>query len=419
MNLINLFKTATFRQSVITTASITFNGVLATVFYLLVAKALGVGEYGLFSLSAATVAIMSVVFDFGNDRGMVKFISKYGSESPASQKILKAVFLTKISTCIFFLVLFTIFAEPISVLLFNQPGMAKLLPLTALAFSTQILLFFVTYYFQAAEKFVTWGMLFITANFIRLILLFVLSSQKMLIAQSALFLFALTPFLSFLVGFWLMGWKFLKARIDKTVFSEIFSFNKWVIGFSSVSTVSSRLDTFLTSYLLPISSVGIYGLATQATLIMPNLVSALGAVTSPKFSRFNQASDNRKYLFKSTIFFLIIAVTAGLILVPLGYIFMSFSGPEYLQGFYPFLILVLSQVIFLATSPLRDSILYYHSRPDFFFWVSLAHGLITLVSGLILLPRLGLMGASLSNLAGQVLLNVASLSLYLRLSRQK
>ncbi len=84
---------------------------------------------------------------------------------------------------------------------------------------------------------------------------------------------------------------------------------------------------------------------------------------------------------------------------------MRFSGPEYLAGFVPFLILILSQVIFLALSPLRDSLLYYYSRPDFFFWISLANGAVTLITGIILLPRLGLVGAALSNLFGQIIVN--------------
>jgi O-antigen/teichoic acid export membrane protein len=142
---------------------------------------------------------------------------------------------------------------------------------------------------------------------------------------------------------------------------------------------------------------------------MPNLVSAMGAVTSPKFARFQDSSANRNYLLKSSVFFLATAVVCGLLLLPLGYLFMFFSGPQYLAGFIPFLILILSQVIFLAFSPLRDSLLYYHSRPDYFFWISLCHGFVTLVSGFILLPYF--------DLIGQMLLNLMSLGFYLRLTR--
>ena len=297
--------------------------------------------------------------------------------------------------------------------------MASLLPLTAVAFFTQLLLFFVTYYFQAAEKFITWGFLFINANLVRLILMFVFLALGKLNAVTTLFLFALTPFISFLIGFSIMGLKFLKSRIDIEVFKELFSFNKWAFGFSSVSSISSRLDTFMTSQLSTIQNVGIYGLANQATFIMPNLVSALGAVTTPKFSRFNNHQANRSYLFKSSLFFLGIALICGVVLTPLGYIFMRFSGIEYLAGFLPFLLLILGQVIFLALSPLRDSLLYYYSRPDFFFYTSMACGVSTFISGWLLIPHFGLIGAALANLIGQIILNTASIGMYLRLRYSK
>lgn len=406
---LELASTATFRQSVVTMGSIVINAVLATLFYLLLARVLGSSEYGLVILSFATVAIMTVVFDFGNDRGMVRFLSLYPSDTEKGQKILKAIFLTKIFSSLFFIALFSIFPYQIAVLLFNQPAMAAYLPLTAVCFASQLLFYFSTYYFQAQEKFLFWGGLFVGANLSRLIFAVIFAAFGRLDTYVALSLFALTPLLSFSVALSKIGISFLRQKLSSDIFLELFSFNKWATGFSAVSTVSSRLDTYLTSYFSRLSDVGVYGLATQATLIMPNLVTALGAVTSPKFSRFRNSSDNKRYLFKSVLFYSVIAILSGIVLLPVGYVFMYISGPEYLSGFIPFAILLLSQLVFLAFSPLRDSILFYYSRPDFFFWLSLLHGALTLSAGLFLIPRLGLLGASLSNLSGQLLLNLATL----------
>jgi O-antigen/teichoic acid export membrane protein len=395
--------------------SIVINAMLATIFYLLLARVLGSSEYGLITLSFATVAIMTVVFDFGNDRGMVRFLSLYPSGTEKGQKVLKAVFLSKVVSSLFFIILFTLFSRQIAVLLFNQPAMSEYLPLTAVCFSSQLLFYFAAYYFQAQEKFFLWGCLFVGSNFARLILAVVFAAIGRLDASTALTLFALTPLISVLFAFIKIGTGFLKQPLDKQIFLEIFSFNKWATGFSAVSTISSRVDTYMTSYLSALSDVGVYGLATQATMIMPNLVTALGAVTTPKFSRFKNYKDNQEYLFKSIAFFSAIAIISGVILLPVGYVFMYISGPAYLVGFLPFAILLLSQLIFLAFSPVRDSLLYFYSRPDFFFWLSLFHGALTLLSGFLLIPRLGLLGASLSNLLGQLLLNIATLWFFRKL----
>jgi O-antigen/teichoic acid export membrane protein len=411
-NLKRLASTTTFRQSVITVASTILNGILATGFYLYVAYLLGSTEYGLFILVTATVAIMTVVFDFGNDRGLVKFMSKYSPSEKKGQQILKAALLTKLLSGLFFIVLFYFFASPIAQVVFNQPEMAKYLPYTAMAFASQLLFYFATYFFQAREQFVWWGIMYVGANFVRLILTLFAAALGIMNTQMAISLFALTPFMFFLLGMTRIGWGFLKQKIDKSTFIEIFSFNKWVTGFSAVSTVSSRLDTYVTSHYSKLSDVGIYGLASQAIIIMPNLVSALGAVTSPKFSRFRNPAENKNYLDKSLLFFGGISFLSGIVLLPLGLLFMYISGPEYLSGFVPFVILVLSQAIFLGLAPLRDSLLYFHSKPSFFFWAGIAHGAITLITGFLLLPRYGLVGASLSNLAGQVVLNGATLWYY-------
>jgi O-antigen/teichoic acid export membrane protein len=415
MKLSALFKTTTIRQSLITTTTTVINGVTATVFYLLAARVLEARDYGLFSLTTITTAVMTTVFDFGNDKGMVKFLAKYDRQSLRGRQMLKTIFLVKSASSIFFIAAFSLFPRQLALLVFNQPAMTPYMPFIAVAFCAQLLLFFVTYYFQAREKFIWWAASFIGVNTVRVVLALVLAATGRLDARNVILLFALTPFLGFALGLVNMGWDFIHARLEKSVLSELFGFNKWAFGFSSVSTVSSRLDTFLTSQLTSLNNVGVYGLATQATYIMPNLVSALGAVTAPKFSRFGDHQANKRYLVKASLFFGVIAVICGLVLVPLGYLFIAFSGPEYLAGFVPFLLLVTGQVIFLALSPLRDSILYYYSRPDFFFWTELGHGTITLVSGLILLPRWGLVGAGVSNLLGMLLLNSLSVWMYLRL----
>ena len=407
-----LIKSHTFRQSAITVSSTFSNAVLATVFYLFVARTIGTSEYGVFSLVTATSSIMAVIFDFGNDRGMVKFIAKYGLTSAKAQNVLKAVFSVKVASCLFFITVFTLFSKDLALLLFHRAEMTQYIPLIGWAFASQLLVYFVIYSFQASEKFFLWALVFLGSNLVRLAAAFILDRMNLFNTTTALLDFIISPFLAFFIGTSYLGWSFITAKIDKSIFVELFSFNKWAMGFSTVSTVGSKLDTYMTSYYLRLSDVGVYGLASQAVLVLTNLVSAMGAVTSPKFSRFSNSQENSRYLLKSTIFFTIIAALSGLLLIPVGFAFMYISGSGYLQGFAPFIVLILSQAIFLAFTPLRDSILYYYFRPDFFFWVGIVSLVTTLVTGVLLLPTLGLMGAAVSNLSGQVVLCAFSVWFY-------
>ncbi len=409
-------RTATIRQSLVTTVSTIGNGAFGALFYLYSARQLGATNYGLFTLGVATVAVLAVIFDFGTDKGMVRFLPRFAPGSSESNQILKATLLIKILSGLVITLLSITFASELARGIFNQPLMANYLPAIGLGFFSQLLFFFATNYFLSQEKFFAWGGLFVGANALRFVLSIVLGLWGYFDINSAFLLYITTPLISFFIALHHIGLKFLKCRITSSTFHQILSFNKWSFGFSSVSAVGSRLDTYLSARFLDLASLGVYGLAGQATILLPNLISALGAVTGPKFSRFRNPGENSRYLKKTMIFFSAISLLSGLIIYPIGILFMVYSGPQYLAGAIPLALLLISQMIFLAMSPLRDSLLYFHSRPDLFFFIGLGHVAINIISGVTLIPILGLVGASASNLIGQVFLSLCVAFFYRRIS---
>ena len=109
----------------------------------------------------------------------------------------------------------------------------------------------------------------------------------------------------------------------------------------------------------------------------------------------------------------------GLLLLPVGVLFMLVSGPAYLAGLVPFLLLLLSQMLYFALAPLRDSLLYFYARPDLFFALGIVQIIIILAIGVWLVPAFGLSGAALAALAGQLFFNAACVWCYHRISRPK
>lgn len=419
MKLKEIVKTATIRQTAITLFATGINGVMAVVFYLILARVIGSSEYGIFTLATTTIVILCTVFELGMDRASVKFLSKYRGDIQAGLQINRLILTLKliVGSAVALITLF--FARPLALLLFHNSDLSSVLPLIGLGLLSQMLFNFVFYYMQANEKFIWWGTLLAGSNLLRLILTLTFFLFGKLDAYLATALWALVPFASFLLGLIAIDRRIFLVKGYWSRLPEIVKFNKWVTSFTVVSAVGSRLDTYVTAQLVALSSVGVYGLGTQAVAYLPQIIVALGAVTTPKFASFSDAAHNHKYVRKASLLSLGIAVIAVMVMIPGGFILFYLSGRQYDGGLIPYLILLLSMLIFLVTSPIRDSLLYFHNKPQFFFWAGIGQGIITVIMGILLIPRLGLLGSALSNLSGQLLLAVAAIWLFLNLNTGK
>ena len=89
-------------------------------------------------------------------------------------------------------------------------------------------------------------------------------------------------------------------------------------------------------------------------------------------------------------------------MIPAAMFVIWFTGRDFSASLAPFLILLLSLAIFTSLNPVRDSILYFYHRPQFFFWANLVQAAIIIAAGFLLIPRLGIIGTSLAVLISHV-----------------
>ncbi len=415
----HLIHTHTIRQTAVTLVATVISGVFAVTFYLLLARNIGSSEYGLFTLATTTIVILSTILELGTDRGMIKFISHYRNDRTARLQVSNLALKIKV-TVGFVITFFCIFsAHWLSVVLFHQPEMTPLIPLIGIGLLCQQLFNFALYYMQAYEKFFWWGSVLAGTNIARFIFLIFFWRIGWLNAYISTALWAVIPLFGFILGLFKVEREVFTVSGSLSRLSDIFHFNKWVTAFTVASSVSSRLDTYLTSGLASLSAVGVYGLGIQAVSYLPQVMNAIGAVTAPKFASFSDHSHNRRYVLKATLLSGGIALLAAGVMIPGGYVLFLISGRQYTSGLVPYLIVLVSMLVFMLGAPVRDSLLYFYNRPKFFFWASLGSGVVTIVSGLLLIPPLGIIGSALSNLAGQLLLTLSAVVVYRRLAAVK
>lgn len=407
----SILATNTFRQSTITVISTFIVAGLGAFFYLFIARLLGSHEYGLLSVSISFLTIIVSFVELGMGQGLVKFVAE-NSNNGKYRPFVKIALLTKITIGLIVSLGLWILARPLAVSLFHQPEIFKLLPLVGWGILSVTLFSLSTYVFLGQQRFTLWGGLQIGANFFRLLLLGLLFLLVKINSVWGLVLFISAPLSGFLLSWFWLPLNIFQAKITSDNWHNFWNFNKWTASFTMISTLASRLDTLLTARFLSLSQTGIYAMAATMVVFLPQLSSAIGAVTAPKFASFSDPYHTQKYLLKASLFSFGTSLVASLAMIPAAILIIWFTGRDFSASFAPFLVLLLSLAIFTSLNPVRDCILYFYKRPQFFVLANLIQIAIILIAGFFLIPRYGIIGTSLAVLASHIFFAAASLREY-------
>lgn len=407
----SILKTATFKQSQITIAATFINGLFGAAFYIISARFLGPSNFGLLTVSVATLTLIADIVDFGTNTGLVRFVSANEKvDKDKTLKILKLSLEFKIIVWIAVLILGYFLSPILALSLFNKTELIVPLRLVMFGVGGALLLSFATSALQAFQKYFIWSIVNIATNLLRLLLVILLLLYGKFDLFSGLFSYILLPFFGFSMSlFFLPSKKIFNTKNELSVGRQLLSYNFWVGIFTIIAAISARLDTFLSARLLSSFNLGIYGAANQLVQIVPQIVGALGTVTAPKFASFTNIKDMILYLKKFQIFVLGLSVL-GLLTIPIAiYLIPQFFGKEYALAINPFIILFLAMLIFLISVPVHTSIIFYFGRPDIFVWVSFLHLIIMGFLGFILISNFGIVGAAFTVLVGTIFSFVAPL----------
>lgn len=410
-----VLNSSTFRQTFVTSGSTFLAAGLGAGFYLLLARTLGPTEYGLFYLAITIMSVVAFVADLGLGQTLVRFVSA----NRTNNKYLPYVNLAlriKLISGLLMIIIFGLFSPLLTKYVFHQPALSTLLPLVGIGILSQLLFSLPVAVFQGLQKFWIWGGFQVGTNTVRLVLILPIIFFFKLSAFQAMAIFILSYFLGVGVSWFLLDKKFLSARTTILETKSFWDFNKWTAVTGFLLALSTRVDIFLSARFLSLAQVGVYSLAAIMVSFLPQLATAIGAVTTSKFAGFTDHHTAHKYLGKAILFVGGVSVLVALTMIPVALVVIKFAGKNnYALAFTPFLILLAGQTVFLFTNPIRDSLMYYHAKPQFFFWLCLGQVVTLLLAGWILIPRFGVNGSAMSLLTGQAFTAVTSIWYYRKL----
>lgn len=400
----SVLKTATFKQSQITITGTVLNGLLGALFYVVLARFLGPTEFGLLTISLTTLVLVADMADIGTNTGLVRFVSSNLSSN--QEKALKVLKLSLEIKLIVWLVVFLgmfLLAPFLANNIFHKPQLNLLLRLAGFGVGGALLFTFATSTLQAQQKYLPWSIVNIITNAVRLLVVFALGYFLVLSSANSLIVYILLPFFGFFMTLLILPTRdILKVNGEFNLLKELLRYNTPVAIFSIIAAFSTRLDTYLNAILLPAREVGIYGAANQLVQIMPQLVSALGLVSSPKFASFQNNAQMLTYFKKFQVLVLGLCLL-GILTIPLSvYLIPGLFGPAYSEAVIPFILLFLGYLVFLFSIPVHHSIIFYYGRPDVFIWVSLGHLVLIGFLGYLLIGSFGIIGAAATVLVGMI-----------------
>lgn len=413
-----IFTSKTVQQTMLVIGGTSVSAIIGALFFIFSARLLGPSEFGIFSFGTTLLVLMSDIFDFGTNGGIIRFVSESLSQNDhqRAMQALKLSFKIKISSALILIVSGFLLSPWIAKTFLNDSSQTLFIFLIFVATLPSLLFDFVSFALQSYQKFGNFVVVIVTSNIVRLIFLFgaVYFLHPLLGALGSLMaglIFAIV------IGLRQVKLNFLKAHGEKLLIGEIYKFNRWIAVAFIAAAISSRLDVFFLAKQSSLVELGFYGFASKLAFIFPQIAGGLSTVLGPKFSRFHEAGSAQQFLRRC------LWITTGLGAIILTIVFFSYFllfplfYPLYLPSLPIFQLILIGMVFLILQVGPTSYITYYLSKPHINTLFSLLQLVLVLFLNGLLIPVWGARGAATTFIYSQGFIFFASLIASITLSR--
>ena len=368
------------------------SSVLGFLFVFFVAKYISRDDFGIFSAALNLVVILTSISDLGITSGLINFISKADSENDeaTSLKFQKAGLVIKISVVLILSLVVVLFAPFISKTLLASSDPLISIWVAIISFALFVPMYF-PYVLQAKKNF--WQSM-VVDNIYYLFRLIGLAPFIFFwgLTLSGAFSTALFGFVaSLILSFVFLKFNFLKSKPSKDVYSSLIKFSGWVGLNRIISAVSGRLDLQMLAVLSTAYITAGYSMVSRIASIAIIFTSSYSAVLAPRFSSIGDKEKEKKYLIKSTLGAVPIALITILSFVVIGP-FIKYFFPDYVDVIVVYKYLIIALVPFIFTAPSVTAIIYAMNKPKYIGLYSFPQLAIVFGFNYLLIPLYGYMG---------------------------
>ncbi|MEI8361411.1 MAG: oligosaccharide flippase family protein [bacterium] len=400
-SLIKFFKTQTLREVLFVYFGSIVNGVSLFLVTVLLGNHLTKNDFGIFTLSVMVLTVTAELSDFGLNAGLLRFGPQFlaKGEEESFKKFVKTIWHWRVKISLLLTLGGLALAYPLAKYIFKQPEIYYYLLFSFIGIGGTVLLGFINSYLQTVQKFKNNSQLQIVKGLSKLLLiaLFVFTGSQNLYLFLAVFIF--TPWLIYFYYF-----KFLPAGFNRLAVSalekkdfnsRLGNFSLWLTINHLFAIVAGKIDQVVVSNYLGLEQLAIFSIAMQFLYFYSVGIGSITSVITPKINALLNKDQLRAYIIKSYKAIVPLFLAGIFLIYPTKFFIILLFGAKYVDSIPAYLILSYSMLFSLAGVPL-SSIMIFFNKPKLIALLGFVQLAVNLGANLYLIPRYGIIGASLA-----------------------
>lgn len=366
--------------------------------FLMITKALSSEDYGRLATILALVTGISDLSNLGMNASTIRYTAIFKSKGETSKinALLSTVFTNIMLISIAIIFVFLMFSPQITELFIKEASYSNLIIISSVGILIALLYSFFSSVFQGLQDFKTY---FIYNTLLSIVKISVIVSFYFYVGFSltnVVIILVFLPILSVLSSFFfLKNYRISPLLYNRKVQKETFAFGKWMMLWSIAAILQSRVSTYMLASIMNVTEVSYYDLAKKFSNIVMFGLGAFGTVLNSKLAGITKHEEIKNLVRRSK--FVVLGLTGLLLLSAILFpVFLQFLyGGKYDGAFIPMGIIMVSLISYVWTLPYNSG-LYSLGKSHVFFIQAVTGLVIESIISLLLIPKYGAVGASIS-----------------------
>lgn len=374
-----------------------FSAFWGFVFTLIIARALSISDFGVFSAVLNLVIILSSLSDIGISSGVVNFISMFANSGDDKKvhEYTKAAFIIRLVIVIAISLVVILFAPVISIRLLasTDPSMAVWSAVLPIFLFPDMLFPFIL---QAKKKFLE-STIYDNAFYLgRLLFALIFYLSGTLTMTKSFLAFGAGFVITLVLTVHYIGVKFITSKAESQEYKNLLRFSGWIGVNRIVSSVSGRLDIQMLAAMAGALATGLYSIPSRLASFIIVLAGSFSSVLATRLASFGNKETEKKYIIKSTL--ALAAISVGIvfwIVIAKPFIVLLF-GDKYTDAVPIFQALAAAQIPFLFTVPAVTAIIYAMKKTVYIGALSFFQLAAIFLLNVYLIPKYGVFGPTIT-----------------------
>ncbi len=406
-----LIQSGTFKNSVIVLILRVLGMVLAYASIILISRLFGAETYGRFTLLLTTAQFLLFIFSLGLPFAIVKLTSDvnfFSNNAPQNSYLLNALKAVFISGLIGAVIIFLL-SKVVAVYVFKDVLLIPYLKTLSFLFLFLVLHKFFVEFIKGKKHFTSYGLFLYVLPYALFFIVFgIMYYKKQNTTEESVYYAYLLPFLVLSIAtFFFLPLKKLKTKKSYN-YNALFALSFPMLFSAAFIFISNWTDVFMLGAMVSKADVGIYNAAYKVASIGLIVITSINTVLAPKISTLSSQNNIKgieREVQKATKIITFLTIPLVIIILLFRKNILLIFGPEFIQG-ETVLIIITAGLLFNALSGSVAQVLNMTKHQKELRNFTIISAIINIILNYFLIKQYGILGAAVSSLISNVVLNV-------------